>query len=74
MKLYYATTPAGDFRLFKKGDHYRVHTMMNQGAGKPFAVGGFDILTNDEAVALDYFNEWGRAQCGRDLVIIPTWV
>lgn len=73
MKIYYTTTPAGDFRLFKKGDAYHVHTMINMGAGKPIAVGGFDILTDDESVALANFEKYSKMRSGRDVVIFPIW-
>ena len=74
MKVYFTTTQAGDFRLFKKNGSYRIHYMMPQGAGKPIACNSFDLCETNESKALDYFQEWCRAQCGRDCVIFPTWI
>ena len=74
MKVFYTTTQAGDFRLFKKGDSYRVSYMITGKGGKANAFGGFEILTNDESQALAFFEKYAKTQAGRDVVIFPMWI
>ena len=74
MKVYYTTTPAGDFRLFKKGCSYRVSYMKPGKAGACNAFGGFEICVDDERQALEFFEKYAKTQAGRDVVIFPMWI
>lgn len=74
MKVYYTTTAAGDFRLFKKGDSFRVSYTIPGKAGKVNSFGGFEICTSDESQALAFFEKYAKTQAGRDVVIFPMWI